>query len=288
MRISIPIFLRKLNVLLRCARQYWNSGGYTVCNIMSVDYGSILKDKRVLITGGTSGIGLSIAEKCISCGAEVVITGRNTQKMHAAKVKIDSPKLRVVEWDISDVKKSEEIVRDVDKFLGGEIDVLVNNAGILVGANSLSDLTDKKWDKIINVNGKGTVFVTKYMVDRWIKRGLRAKVINISSMRGALGVKDGPYGFSKWGLNGLTEGLGKELASKGIIVNGIAPGIINTESVHIGSYDFNENIYFERIPVGRVGHPHEIAELALFLMSDASNFIVGQTISCDGGYTLRS
>ena len=100
--------------------------------------------------------------------------------------------------------------------------------------------------------------------------------------------EDGPYGMSKWALNGLTHGLGRELAPKGIIVNGIAPGMIATDSIGIKGLDPLENAHLDFIPVKRIGLPEEIAELAVFLMSDAANYIVGQTIVCDGGYTLKS
>ena len=109
----------------------------------------------------------------------------------------------------------------------------------------------------------------------------------MSSMRGVLGCFDGPYGMSKWGVNGLTSGLGLKMAPHGIIVNGIAPGITDTAAISI-DIDSSKNAYLKNVPVTRIGLPEEIAELALFLMSDAANYIVGQTIICDGGYSLKA
>jgi 3-oxoacyl-[acyl-carrier protein] reductase len=140
---------------------------------------------------------------------------------------------------------------------------------------------------LISVNAKGLVFLTQAMVKRWLKVRKAAKVINMSSMRGTLGVQDGPYGMSKWALNGLTHGLGQRLAQHDIIVNGIAPGIIATDSINIKGVDPLENAYLNSSAVKRIGLPEEIAELAVFLISDAANYIVGQTIVCDGGYTLK-
>jgi 3-oxoacyl-[acyl-carrier protein] reductase len=132
------------------------------------------------------------------------------------------------------------------------------------------------------------VFLTQHVVRAWLQAGQRGKIINMSSMRGALGVRDGPYGMSKWALNGLTQGLGLTLAPHGIIVNGIAPGIIDTDSIAIQDMDARDNAYLPGVPVSRIGLPEEVAELAVFLMTDAANYIVGQTIICDGGYTLKA
>lgn len=271
----------------RVVRKCWKAGGVTQVHIAQINYGGILNDKRVLITGGSSGIGLAIAKKCLSEGAVVVITGRDELKLKSAAGELKSPSLKTVVWDVSDVSQQEDKLAEALRLAEGRLDILVNNAGILGGHRQFLDLTEEIWDGISSVNSKGLVFLTQRVVEKWIGCRQGGKIINMSSMRGTLAVQDGPYGMSKWALNGLTQGLGLKLAPHGIIVNGIAPGIIATDSIAIKNIDATENAYLNGVPVCRIGLPEEIAELAVFLMSDAANYIVGQTIVCDGGYTLK-
>ena len=271
----------------RMVRRYWREGDIVKVNIAQIQYGKILKGKSVLITGGSSGIGFAIARKCIDEGAAVIITGRNKEKLGRAAEQINSPLLKTLVWDVSDISQHEKKLSEALGLIGKKVDILVNNAGVLGGHRQFLDLTEKVWDDIYSVNSKGLVFLTQCIVKKWIGEKQQGKIINMSSMRGALGVQDGPYGMSKWSLNGLTHGLGLKLAPLGIIVNGIAPGIIATDSIAIKNINAKENVYFGEIPVTRIGLPEEIAELAIFLMSDAANYIVGQTIICDGGYTLK-
>lgn len=279
--------LLKLKNTARLIKKYWKSGGYTKVEISQIKYGEILKNKVVLVTGGSSGIGLAIAKKCLSQGAIVIITGRNKSKLDKVSTEINNSNLKTLVWDVSDTSIRKEKLNTSLELGEGKIDILVNNAGILGGHKQFLDLTEKSWDEIISVNSKGLVFLTQELVNHWIQTKNKGKIINMSSMRGTLGVQDGPYGMSKWGLNGFTNGLGLKLAPYGIIVNGIAPGIINTDSIAIKGIDSADNVYLDGIPVARIGLPEEIAELALFLMSDAANYIIGQTIICDGGYTLK-
>ncbi len=271
----------------RMLRKYWHEGDIVKVNISQIQYGGILKGKNVLITGGSSGIGLAIAKKCLSEGALVVITGRNEDKLLHVSKQLNSPFLKTLVWDVSKVAQNKEKLNEILLLCDSKIDILVNNAGILGGHLQFLYLTEGVWDDIVSVNSKGLVFVTQCVVNKWIEKNQQGKIINISSMRGTLGVQDGPYGMSKWGLNGLTHGLGLKLLPHGIIVNGIAPGIIDTDSIAIKNINLEENAYLNSVPIKRIGLPEEIAELAIFLMSDAANYIVGQTIICDGGYTLK-
>lgn len=281
-------FVKRSIATLKATRQFWRQGGYTRVAVNQIDRGGTLQGKRVLVTGGSAGIGLAIAKKCLSEGAQVVITGRSSEKLKSAQTYIDSPNLHCLQWDVADVLLVEEKLNEVSDLLGAEPDVLVNNAGILGGHRQFADLTEDVWDKLISVNAKGVVFLTQCAVKRWRRKHLSAKVINMSSMRGTLGVQDGPYGMSKWALNGLTRGLGLDLAPHGIIVNGIAPGIIATDSINVKGVQPEENAYLDYVPNKRIGSVEEVAELAAFLMSDAANYIVGQTIVCDGGYSLKN
>lgn len=280
-------FLSKIIFTAKAVKKYWKDGGYTKVNIAQIQYGGLLKGKSVLVTGGSSGIGLAIAEKCLAEGAIVLITGRNEKKLQSIAEEHNNPMLKTLVWDVSDIYSLEKKLAEALSLVGNRIDILVNNAGILGGHRQFLDLTESVWDKIFNVNAKGLVFLTQCIVREWINSKQNGKIINMSSMRGNLGVQDGPYGMSKWGINGLTHGLGMKLAPLGIIVNGIAPGIIDTDSIAIKNMDSKENAFLKGIPVSRIGLPEEIAELAVFLMSDAANYIIGQTIICDGGYSLK-
>jgi 3-oxoacyl-[acyl-carrier protein] reductase len=278
---------RRLARAAKAARMSWKDGGFTPVAIAQVQRGGVLAGKRILVTGGSAGIGLAIARKCLSERGTVVITGRGAEKLQRASAELNGALLHTLVWDVSDAALCDQKLSEARRLAGGELDILVNNAGILGGHRQFLDLTDKTWDEIFSVNAKGLVFLTQAVVRAWMREGRRGKIVNMSSMRGTLGVQDGPYGMSKWALNGLTAGLGLKLAPHGIIVNGIAPGIIDTDSISIKNMDAKVNAYLSGVPVSRIGLPEEIAELAVFLMSDAANYIVGQTIICDGGYTLK-
>ena len=260
----------------------YRSGGYAEANISQIKYNEILRNKHVLITGGSSGIGYAIAEKFISEGARVVIVGRDLNKLKKAKKDINSDNLTYVQWDISDISKINEKIDEVNNHLDSRIDVLINNAGILFKQDFFS-LTEDIWDKTYAINSKSVYFISKNISSIWIQKKQKGKIINISSTSGFYGTTI-PYGMTKWDIVGLTKGLGKSLYQHGIIVNGIAPGRTATAMLNKAN---NKNIYDPLSSAKRYCLPEEIAELAMFLISDASNFIVGQTIICDGGYTLK-
>lgn len=272
---------------LRAVRKCWKDGGYARIQVAALSHGGILRDKRVLVTGGSRGIGFAIAKKCVDEGARVVITGRDEKRLGAALEKIGSDRLKGVVWDIANLSVLAVKTEETKSLLEGDVDILVNNAGIIVGGLRIFDLTESKWDEVMSVNAKGTVFLTRHVVMDWLNhpRPEIRKILNITSMRGILGIVDGPYGISKWGLVGLTQGLGRLLLPHGIIVNAIAPGITDTS---IPGVNTAENAFVSWNPPSlRAALPEEIAELAVFLLSDAANFIVGQTIVCDGGFSLR-
>lgn len=277
---------KKIKDFVYTFKKIFRDGGYTKVNISFINYGEVLNGKKILITGGSSGIGLSIANKCLDEGATVLITGRNIDKLEKTLLKADNDRLKILVWDISKTDQIQEKVLESEKLLGGEIDILVNNAGIINGKN-FPDVTEEIWDKIYSVNSRGLFFLTQYVSKQWLnnKERLQKKIINISSQGGFVGATY-PYRMTKWDVAGLTQGLGIKLAPFGIIVNGIAPGIIATE-MQPKLINQGENLYSPLNPIQRFALPEEISELAIFLMNDSSNFIVGQTIVCDGGFTLK-
>lgn len=263
--------------------QLWRRGGIVKTSIRIIEPNDILSGKRIIVTGGSLGIGFAIAKRFIDSGASVLITGRNEVDLIKACAQISSGKLHWMRWDAADVSVADKNIIEAENILGGSIDILVNNAGILIG-ESFPDVSEAGWDKVYSVNSKGLFFITQSITRRWLgvkeSAGVR-KIINISSTSGFTPGAY-PYRMTKWDVVGMTKGLALNLAPHNIIVNGIAPGRTAGRMLRIDQ----DNVCDPDIPVGRSALPEEIAELALFLAGDTSNYIVGQTIICDGGMTL--
>jgi len=251
-----------------------------------------LDEKVAIVTGGSSGIGQSIALTFSKAGADVVVCGRsvaNLQKV-AEEIKASGRHSLVVATDVSVKEQVRNVVKQtVDKF--GKIDILVNNAGVLRAA-TLLEMTEEDWDYVIDINLKGvflcTQAVAKYMIEQRY-----GKIINISSISGrGGGLGDGvSYCASKAGVIQLTKNAAYELGAYGISVNSIAPGLIITPmtSLETSPEQFERFIESRKKAsvLGKVGDPQDIANVALFLASEDSSFISGQTIPVDGGRTNR-
>ncbi len=284
--MSIVSKLKTITRSLKLAKKFYRAGGATFVNIAYLQSNEVLKGKNILVTGGNSGIGLAIAKKCAACGANVLITGRNVSKLQQAVSEIGKERCESIVWDISVIDDVKLKLDECCKILGGDISILVNNAGI-PPAKFWGTIDEEEWDKIYNTNLKGLYFITQELVKRWQKypHDQYKKIINISSQGGFVGATY-PYRMVKWDIRGLTEGLGKLLIKDRIIVNGIAPGVVKT-TMQSFSLLQGDNLFTNQNSIERVILPEEIAELAVFLISDTSNAVVGQTIVCDGGYTLR-
>lgn len=276
---------KAINALLK-AKEYYKYGGSVEAKICYVDNTNVLFGKNILITGGTSGIGLAIAKKCLLGGANVVITGRNKEKLDNILSEINDSRCKGLLWDVSIISEVNNKIGQCESLFGGCIDVLVNNAGI-APSKFWGNVDEEEWDKIYSTNLKGMFFLSQEIVKRWNNLDFEGykKIINISSQGGYVGATY-PYRMVKWDIRGLTEGLAKELIGRNIIVNGIAPGVVKT-SMQQFSLEQGDNLFTTQNPLRRVCLPEEIAELANFLIGDSSNFIIGQTIKCDGGYTLK-
>ncbi|MGF1872897.1 SDR family NAD(P)-dependent oxidoreductase [Photobacterium indicum] len=285
--LKVYTLFKRMPQILRSIKMVIKNGGASKIYVTQTNDNASLLGKRVLITGGGSGIGLSIAKKAIAQGATVVIVGRNDEKLKDASVKINSPRLITKVWDVSNIDSITKNLSELNNLLGGEFDILVNNAGIIDGTN-FPNVAPKQWDKIYSVNSRAVFFLSQEIVKRWLQSGKVSKyrkIINISSQGGFVGATY-PYRLTKWDVVGMTQGLALKLAPKGIIVNGIAPGIIATEMQNSSLVD-QSNAFINENPLKRYALPEEIAELAGFLMSDSSNFIVGHTVVCDGGFILK-
>lgn len=263
-------------------------GGITNITVSKIDYHGALFAQHdvVLITGGGSGIGFSMAKRFVEEGATVVITGRNEDKLKRAKNEIKSNRLYTLVWDASDISLIPAKFQEIQKQTGKPVTILINNAGTYAKTHFPNTSSDD-WDAVYNTNLKSLYFITQHFVSKCMEDNLRGgvrKIINISSQGGMVPANNA-YRMTKWDIRGFTKYLGQRYASKGIIANAIAPGIILTD-MQPELKKQGDNIYTSLNPSTRAGLPEEIAELALFLASNAANFIVGQTICCDGGYSI--
>jgi len=245
-----------------------------------------LQDKKVLITGSSRGIGAEIAKKLADSGADVIINyASSEEKANELKASIEESGGRayVIQADISDFEQAAELVKKAYKTLGG-LDVLVNNAGI-TRDKLLLRMKEEDWDKVMDINLKGTFNCTKNAV-RYLLKADNGKIINISSVIGLIGNPgQANYSAAKAGMIGFTKTLAKELASKGVCSNAIAPGFIETEMTNELKDSIKDDI-INRVPLARFGKAEEVADLVAFLASDKANYINGQVIGIDGGMSL--
>ncbi len=238
----------------------------------------LLKDKVILITGGTGGIGKVIAKKAIDCGAKVIVSGTNENKLTAIQQSLGQ-NAKAIKINLSDYISIKQGVEEcLRAFPDSKIDILVNSAGIH-GDWKFSKLDEKEYDKVINVNIKGTYFITNFVAKSMVEKKVRGHILNISSSS-ALRPAWTPYQVSKWAIDGMTKGFADLLISKGIIVNGLAPGPTATDMVGMGNSD---NLYYRMQPSHRYATPDEIANMAIYLISPFADFIVGDTIYMTGG-----
>ncbi len=257
-----------------------HDGKITKLTVGQVSYPDILAGKRVIVTGGSDGIGLAIARKMLESGASVLITGRDLEKLGRRKEELGSEKLFIYQWDVSNIPAIPEKLKGAIALLGG-CDIFVNNAGYL----AKYEPDEAFFDRTLDTNLKAVHYICLDLIDYWLKKERESprKIINIDSMNAYQGGTH-PYYYSKRALLSLTEGLALKYAGDNILVNGVAPGITASS---INYQNIEENAYNDRNLIHRVITPEEIAEIVHFLATDAANGIVGQTIVCDGGRTLR-
>ncbi|HGM3505549.1 TPA: SDR family oxidoreductase [Clostridioides difficile] len=245
-----------------------------------------MKNKTVLITGGSRGIGKALSKAFAKEGYNVLINFNKSENEAKELYTILNEKNFSVKLFKADVSNREDVENMMDycvKEFGG-LDVLVNNAGISQD-KLFTDITDEDWDNMMNINLKGSFYCSqvalKYMISE--KKG---NIINISSIWGISGAScEVHYSITKAGMIGMTKALAKEVGPSNIRVNSIAPGVINTDMLS-GYNEEDINVLVEETPLMRLGTPEDIANCAIFLASDKSNFITGQVISPNGGFVI--
>ncbi len=236
-----------------------------------------LKDNVAVITGGTSGIGLKAAERFIAAGAKVVIAGRKDGTEIAEKIGAT-----FVQCDVSSEESVAALMKTAQDTYGN-IDIIVNNAGANFGYDVLMDTDVTDFDKNFNINTKGVVHGIKYGVPRMNDGG---RIVNVSSAAGLQGVAYlSPYVASKWAVIGITRTAAVELGEKGIRCNVICPTSVNTPMANTPEGQPQLRMEKKAVPLGRIAEPEEIAATIHFLASTDCNFINGQAIAVDGGFT---
>ena len=237
-----------------------------------------LKDKKILITGATGGIGGAIVKKLISLNAKVCCTGTNIKKLE--NLKKDHPTSLIKQFDISNQSNIEKFIDETENDLGG-IDVLINNAGINKDTLSLR-MSEQEWKKVIDINLTSTFLLSKYAIKKMLKNKF-GRVINITSIVGHTGnLGQSNYSASKAGIVGMSKSLSIEYAKKNITINCVSPGFIVSDMTN----NIPEKIrlmLIAKIPMGRLGSGEDVSNCVAFLSSEEASYVTGETIHVNGG-----
>ena len=249
--------------------------------IVEMSQNELLTGRTALVTGGTGGIGYEIAKSFVKAGAHVVITGRTQSKIDKVVAELrqatETDRIEGIEFNMKDVKSIPEFwERLVNLVPSHKIDILVNNAGVT--GDHFSTTTEDQYDNILDTNLKGVYFLCQRMGQYMIDNKIHGNILNIASSS-SIRPANSAYGVSKWGVRGLTEGLGRTLAPHDIVVNAIAPGQTVTNMMAGVSKD---NIYHPTNLIKRYVLPCEIANMAVILVSDMGRTIIGDTIYMTG------
>ena len=236
------------------------------------------KDKNILITGASGGIGNELVKKFVSLGGNVLGSGTKTEKLDLLKKKY--PDIKVKKFDIAEHSRIEEFIDNVFLELGG-LDILINNAGINMDNLSLR-MKDDEWKKVIDINLTSTFFLSKYAIKKMLKNKF-GRIVNITSVVGHTGnLGQANYSASKAGIIGMSKSLATEYAKKNITVNCVAPGfIVSDMTINIAE---KVKMYLtSRIPMGKLGTGDDVSNCVAFLSSEQASYVTGETIHVNGG-----
>ena len=237
-----------------------------------------LKNKKILITGATGGIGNSLVDKFVKFDSTVLATGTNEEKLNNLKKKY--PNIIVEKFKLDEHDKIENFIESVYKKLDG-LDILINNAGITLDNLSIR-LTNENWKKVLDINLTSTFLMCKFAIKKMLKRKY-GKIINITSIVGHTGnLGQSNYAASKAGIIAFSKSLAIEYAKKNININCVSPGFIQTEMTDKINEEF-KNILISKIPSGKLGSGDDVSNSVVFLASDMANYINGETIHVNGG-----
>jgi len=237
-----------------------------------------LKNKKILITGATGGIGNCLVEKFVSLGAIVVATGTNEEKLNSLKKNFSN--IFIEKFKLDEHDKIEGFIEKIEKKLDG-LDILINNAGITIDNLSIR-LTEENWKKVLDINLTSSFLMCKYAIKKMLKKKY-GRIINITSIVGHTGnLGQANYAASKAGIVAFSKSLAIEYAKKNINVNCVSPGFIKTEMTDQINEEFKKNL-ISKIPSGDLGTGEDVSNCVAFLASDLANYINGETIHVNGG-----
>ena len=237
-----------------------------------------LKNKKILITGATGGIGNSLVDKFTSLGSIVAATGTNEEKLNNLKKK--HPNIYIEKFKLDDHGKIENFIESINKNLDG-LDVLVNNAGITLDNLSIR-LTEENWKRVLDINLTASFLLCKFAIKKMLKKKI-GKIINITSIVGHTGnLGQANYAASKAGIIAFSKSLAIEYAKKNININCVSPGFIKTEMTDKINEEFKQTL-ISKIPQGKLGTGEDVSNCVAFLASDLANYINGETVHVNGG-----
>jgi len=236
------------------------------------------KDKKILITGATGGIGKALVKKFVTLEGNILATGTKTEKLNALKEEF--PNINILKFDISDHSKIEEFIENVTAQLSG-LDILINNAGINMDNLSLR-MKDEEWKKVIDVNLGSTFFLCKNAIKKMLKNKY-GRIVNITSIVGHTGnVGQANYAASKAAIIGMSKSLAIEYAKKNITINCVSPGFIQSKMTD-NIIESIKAVLTSKIPMSKLGTGEDVSNTVAFLSSDAASYITGETIHVNGG-----
>lgn len=273
---------QKLKVILKWILN--NSRNINItAKVCQANYNNILAGKNIIITGGNKGIGIAIARRCVSEGANILIIGRDLAALEGAQKELGD-RCKILSVDLSAKQDMTLLINKAVELLGGNVDCLVNNAGISIHNIDHLTCSEQDWDRQMDLNLKSIYFLTQAFVKHLEEtNNSNGNILMISSERG-LYCDVIPYGLTKVALNSFTQGLARRLIKQGIRVNALAPGVTASDMT---GFSADENLYRPMACGQRVLLPEEIAEVALFMLSDLSRCISGEVIACNEGNHLR-
>ena len=238
-----------------------------------------LEGKNIIVTGATGGIGNSIIKKLNQSSANILASGTRIEKLEELKNKYEN--IKILKFDIAQSNKVEEFVEQASKELGGKLDCIVNNAGITQD-NLAIRMSMEEWQKVIDINLTSTFLMSKFVIKKMLKNKF-GKIVNITSVVGHTGnLGQANYTASKAGIIAMSKSLAIEYAKKNITINCISPGFIQTAMTEKLDDKIKDAI-ISKIPAARLGEPDDIANAVLFLCSNQSNYINGETLHVNGG-----
>lgn len=248
-----------------------------------------LRNDKIIVFGGGSGIGKAIAKRFCDAGAKVLITGRNAEKLRCTAEEIHCENLYYQSFDIINIKEHNILFEEAAEIMGG-LNGFVNAAAL--GTEQYTgrgyepwDITEEEWDTLTDINFKAAFFLMRNEIDYLIAKEVRGNILNIASNAAYMDIK-GSYGAAKLAVTGWTTSFGQKYGHNGIVINGIAPGATYTPMIASYAHDINQK--YERHALERFVRPQEIAELAFYLMSDFGEIVCGHTVIADCGDELSA